>query len=59
MSVGAELLGLDAELVARDVEDRAHRRMLGNGDVALRIAVLVGTLGQFPSPLLIEAPCRP
>jgi hypothetical protein len=50
MPVRAQLLRPDVELLARDVQYRTHRRALRNRDVALRITVLILSLGQFPSP---------
>jgi hypothetical protein len=41
VAIGAQVLGVDAELVARDIEDRSHRRGLRDRNVALRVPVLV------------------
>src|SRR6185437_5605785 len=51
VAVGAELRGFDAELLARHLDDRPHRRMLRDLDVRERRLVLVMVLLHVSSPL--------
>jgi hypothetical protein len=49
MAVGVEIFRCDAELLARDVEDRPLLRGLGDLNIGLRILVLRGRHESGPS----------